>query len=136
MQIAQGEYTNMTIKEKIKNELADRINATQYEGFIELRMRKSNDVLIIWFDGAADDPETVYKLKSYKLQAVIVTGLDALAKEVMGYDKTVDRQQDLMAKLYDFQRQKINPGLATERERQWYANTFKRLFHYNPFCYA
>lgn len=99
-------------------------------------MKKSNDVLIIWFDGDLSDPETVYKLKSYKLQAVIVHGLDALVTEVMDYDRTVARQQDLIQKLYSFYREKIQTKIATEQERQWYANTFKGLFHYDPFCYA
>lgn len=126
----------MTIKEKIKKELADRIEAAQYDGFIELRMKKSNDVLIIWFDGAADDPETVYKLKSYKLQSITVHGLEALSEAVRTYDQTVARQQSLTLKLYNFYRRKITPGIATEKERQWYADTFRSLFHYDPFSYA
>ena len=126
----------MTIKDRIKKELVERLEAAAYDGFIELRMKKSNDVLIVWFDGAVDDPETVYKLKSYKLQAIIVTGLDALAKEVMDYDRTVARQQALIQKLYSFYREKIQTGITTEKERQWYADTHKGLFHYDPFCYA
>ena len=78
----------MNIKDKIKNELAKRLWQAADDGFIEIRMKKSNDVVIITPDGPEDDPETIYELRGFKLQKIYAVGLDELANEIMNYDKT------------------------------------------------
>lgn len=121
----------MTIKDRIKKELADRL--MQAQNFIEIQMKKSGDAVIIMPDGPVNDPETIYELSGYKLEKIYATGLDALAKEVMNYDRTVAWQQDLMIKLDEFLHAKILTGLATPAEKRWYADTFEGLFGYDPF---
>jgi len=121
----------MTIKDRIKKELADRL--MQAQTFIEIQMKKSGDAVIIMPDGPVNDPETIYELSGYKLEKIYAAGLDALAKEVMNYDRTVAWQQDLMIKLDEFLHAKILTGLATPAEKRWYADTFEGLFGYDPF---
>ena len=52
-------FLNVTI-EKIKKELASRLKQAANNGFLEIRMRNSGDVVIITPDGPEDDPETIY----------------------------------------------------------------------------
>ncbi len=117
--------------DKIKNELRKRLESSA-EGMIEIEMRKSGDVVIIYASGPADDENTVYKIKSFKLQPVYAKGLTHLAKEIAAYDTTVTQQQELIELLYEFKREKIDTGLATMLEKQQYTETFNRLFGYRP----
>lgn len=126
----------MTIKDRIKSELAERLMQAADDGFLEIRMKASNDVVIITPDGAPDDPETIYELRGFKLQKIYAVGLDELANKVMNYDKTVAWQQDLIGRLYHFKRMKIDTGLATAAEKRWYAKTYESVFWYDPIAYA
>lgn len=116
---------------KIKNELAARLTSSDND-MIEITMKKSGDVVIIIADGPADDPETGYLIKGYKLQKIYAIGLDALAMEIANYDRTVAGQQRLAVELYEFKREKIDTGLATDAERRQYADAFYGLFGYDP----
>lgn len=122
----------MNIKDKIKNELAKRLWQEADDGFIEIRMKKSNDVVIITPDGPEDDPETVYELKGYKLQKIYAVGLDELAQEIMNYDRTVEKQQKLILDIYAFEREKLETGTASESEIEWYIDVYEGLFGYKP----
>lgn len=126
----------MTIKDRIKSELADRLMQAKDDGFIEIRMKASNDVVVITPDGSPDDPETIYELRGFKLQKIYAVGLDELAKEILNYDQTVAWQQDLIGKLYDFKRCRLDTGLATAAEKRWYAKTYESVFWYDPIAYA
>ncbi len=117
--------------DKIMKELWKRLEAS-VEEFIEIRMKKSGDVVIITPDGSADDPETIYELKSFKLQPVYARGLRRLAEEIVRYDRTVQEQQKLIADLYAFHREKIDTGLASGWEIQQYSDTYNCLFGYRP----
>lgn len=120
---------------KIKEELAARLTSSDND-MIEIVMKKSGDVVIIIADGPADDPETGYLLKGYKLQKIYAIGMDALAMEIMNYDRTVAGQQHLADKLYAFKRERIDTGMATDSERCQYADAFYGLFGYDPFANA
>lgn len=126
----------MNIIDKIKNELAKRLMQAEDDGFIEIRMAASNDVVVITPDGSPDDPDTVYELRGFKLQKLYAVGLDELAKEVLNYDKTVAWQQDLIGRLYDFKRCRLDTGLATAAEKRWYAKTYESVYWYDPIAYA
>ena len=126
----------MNIIDKIKNELAKRLQKAADAGFIEIRMKASNDVVVITPDGPADDPETIYELRGFKLFNIFAVGLDELAKEVLNYDKTVAWQQELISRLYHFKRMKIDTGLATAAEKRWYAKTYESVYWYDPIAYA
>ena len=65
----------MNIIDKIKNELAKRLQKAADAGFIEIRMKASNDVVVITPDGPADDPETIYELRGFKLFKIFAVGL-------------------------------------------------------------
>lgn len=121
--------------DKIKNELRKRLEASTY-GMIEIKMRKSGDVVIIYASGPATDENTVYKIKSFKLQPIYARGLTHLAKEIASYDTSVDQQQELIELLYEFKREKIDTGLATMLEKQQYTETYNRLFGYRPLIAA
>lgn len=126
----------MNIIDKIKNELAKRLMQAEDDGFIEIRMAASNDVVVITPDGSPDDPDTVYELRGFKLQKLYAVELDELAKEVLNYDKTVAWQQDLIGRLYDFKRCRLDTGLATATEKRWYAKTYESVYWYDPIAYA
>lgn len=126
----------MNIKDKIKKELAKRLWQAADDGFLEIRMKKSNDVVIITPDGPEDDPETIYELRGFKLQKIYAVGLDELANEIMNYDKTVAWQQELIGRLDHFKRMKIDTGIATAAEKRWYAKTYESVFWYDPIAYA
>lgn len=126
----------MNIIDKVKNELAKRLQKAADAGFIEIRMKASNDVVVITPDGPADDPETIYELRGFKLFKIFAVGLDELAKEILNYDKTVAWQQDLISKLYDFKRCRLDTGLATAAEKRWYAKTYESVYWYDPIAYA
>ena len=76
----------MTIKEKIKNELKNRFASASNNDFIEIKMKKTGDVVIITPDSdPLSDPNTVFDLRGYMLQAIEVSGLDKLAETIMDY---------------------------------------------------
>lgn len=116
--------------DKIKKELQKRLEASK-DGMIEIKMRKSGDVVIIYASGPTTDDNTVYKIKSFKLQPIYAKGITHLAKEISSYDTTV-KQQELIELLYEFKREKLDTGLATTLERQQYTETYNRLFGYRP----
>jgi len=116
---------------KIRDELQKRLEAST-EGMIEIKMRKSGDVVIIYASGPVHNEDTIYKIKSYKLQPVYAKGLTHLAKEIAAYDTMVMQQQELIELLYEFKREKIDTGIATMLEKQQYTETFNRLFGYRP----
>lgn len=122
----------MNIKEKIKKELTERLQQAADDGFIEIRMKKSNDVVIITPDGSEDDPETIYELRGFKLQKIYAVGLDELANEIMNYDKTVEKQQKLILDIYAFEREKLETNTASELEIEWYIDAYEGLFGYKP----
>lgn len=123
---------NMNLIEKIKKELASRLKQAANKAFIEIRMRNSGDVVIITPDGPEDDPETIYELRSFKLQKIYAVGLDELAKEIADYDQTVAWQQKLILDLYDFQIDKLETQTGTTSEMAWYINVYEGLFGYKP----
>lgn len=116
--------------EKIKKELQQRFELS--DGTIEIIMRKSGDTVIITADADAEDPDTVFVMKSFKLQPVRVKGMDSLAAEIVNYDRTVAKQQDAIANLYAFKREKIDTGIASASEKTWYVGTFESVFGYKP----
>ena len=118
--------------EKIKKELASRLKQAANNGFLEIRMRNSGDVVIITPDGPEDDPETIFELRSFKLQKIYAVGLDELAKEIADYDQTVAWQQKLILYLYTFEREKLEPGTASKSEITWYIDAYDGLFGYKP----
>lgn len=120
--------------EKIKKELASRLKQAANKAFIEIRMRNSGDVVIITPDGPEDDPETIFELRSFKLQKIYAVGLYGLAKEILNYDQTVAWQQKLILDLYDFQIDKLETqtGTASESEMAWYINVYEGLFGQKP----
>lgn len=122
----------MNIKEKIKKELTERLQQATDDGFIEIRMKKSNDVVIIMPDGPEDDPETIYELKGYKLQKIYAVGLDELAQEIINYDRTVEKQQKLILDIYAFEREKLETKTASKSEIAWYIDAYVGLFGYKP----
>lgn len=75
----------MNIIDKIKNELAKRLEASA-DGMIEIKMRKSGDVVIITSNRAEAGPLSIFQIKSYKLQPVYALGYDELAMEIADYD--------------------------------------------------
>ena len=93
--------------DKIKNELRRRLEASE-DGMIEIKMRKSGDVVIITASRAAADPLCIFQIKSFKLQAVYALGYYELAMEIADYDQTVEKQQNLILDLYNFEREKLD----------------------------
>lgn len=116
---------------RIKRELAKRLSESE-SGFIEIRMKKSSDVVIITAHGDIADPNTMFEIKSFKLQAVFAFGLDNLACEIANYDQTVADQQKLIGDLYAFKREKIDTKQATDTELFEYVETYNKLFGYRP----
>lgn len=116
--------------EKIKKELQQRFELS--DGTIEIIMRKSGDTVIITADADAEDPDTVFVMKSFKLQPIRIKGMDSLAVEIINYDRTVAKQQNAIAGLYAFKRERIDTGMASASEREWYVGTFESVFGYKP----
>lgn len=117
--------------DKIKKELKKRFEISE-GNMIEIVMKKSGDTIVITADADVKDPETVFEIKSFKLQPVRVEGLDSLAVEIINYDKTVAEQQDAIAGLYAFKRERIETGIASASEKAWYINAFESVFGYRP----
>lgn len=119
--------------DKIKNELRRRLEASE-DGMIEIKMRKSGDVVIITASRAAADPLCIFQIKSFKLQAVYALGYYELAMEIADYDQTVEKQQNLILDLYDFQIDKLETetGTASESEIAWYIDAYDGLLGYKP----
>lgn len=117
--------------DKIKNELAKRLEASE-DGMIEIKMRKSGDVVIITSSRATAGPLCIFQIKSYKLQPVYALGYDELAMAVADYDQTVEKQQKLILDLYAFEREKLETGTASESEIEWYIDVYEGLFGYKP----
>ena len=115
--------------DKIKNELRRRLEASE-DGMIEIKMRKSGDVVIITASRAAADPLCIFQIKSFKLQAVYALGYYELAKEIADYDQTVEKQQNLILDLYTFESEKLETGTASESEIAWYIDAYHGLFGY------
>lgn len=133
----------MTIKDRIINELKNRFAAASTEGFLEIKMKKTGDVVIITPDrDPLRDPDTVFDLRGYMLQAIKVTGLDKLADTILDYYNIVSSQQYQIARLDEFRRTRLSTGMATEPEKTEYVRQFKKLFGYDPIedftalCYA
>lgn len=116
--------------EKIKKELQQRFELS--DGTIEIIMRKSGDTVIITADADAEDPDTVFVMKSFKLQPIRVKGMDSLAAEIVNYDRTVAKQQNAIAGLYAFKRERIETGMASASEKTWYVSAFESVFGYKP----
>lgn len=117
--------------DKIKKELKKRFELSD-NNMIEITMKKSGDTIIITADADVKGPETIFELKSFKLQPVHVEGLDNLAAEIANYDQTVAKQQDMIANLYAFKREKIDTCMASAREKAWYVSVFESAFGYRP----
>lgn len=117
--------------DKIKKELKKRFEISD-SNMIEIVMKKSGDTIIITADSDVKDPGTVFELKSFKLQPVRVEGLDRLAAEIANYDQAVAEQQDAIADLYAFKREKIDTGMASASEKAWYISAFENMFGYRP----
>lgn len=117
--------------DKIKKELKKRFEISG-SNMIEIVMKKSGDTIIITADSDVKGPETVFELKSFKLQPVHVEGLDNLAAEIANYDQAVAEQQDIIANLYAFKREKIDAGIASASEKAWYISAFENVFGYRP----
>ncbi len=133
----------MTIKEKIKNELKNRFASASNNDFIEIKMKKTGDVVIITPDSdPLRNPDTVFDLRGYMLQAIRVTGLDQLSDAILDYYSIISGQQYQIARLDEFRRTRLDTGMASEAEKKEYARQFKNLFGYDPFedaaalCYA
>ena len=124
----------MTIKEKIKNELKNRFASASNNDFIEIKMKKTGDVVIITPDSdPLREPDTVFDLRGYMLQAIEVSGLDKLAETIMDYYNIVSREQFLTARLDEFKCTRIDTGTASGTEKKKYTRQFKNLFGYDPF---
>ncbi len=121
----------MTIKDRIKKELAKRLEASA-DGMIEIKMRKSGDVVIITSSKTEAGPLCIFQIKSYKLQPVYALGYDELAMEIADYDQTVEKQQKLILDLFTFEREKLETNTASESETAWYINAYEGLFGYKP----
>lgn len=117
--------------DKIKKELKKRFELSD-NNMIEITMKKSGDTVIITADADVKGPDTVFELKSFKLQPVCVKGLDNLAAEIANYDQAVAGQQDMIADLYAFKREKIDTGIASASEKAWYVSAFENMFGYRP----
>lgn len=116
--------------EKIKNEIKKRLALSN--GTIEIKMRKSRDTVIITADADAEGPDTVFEMKSFKLQPIRIKGMNSLAVEIINYDRTVAKQQNAIAGLYAFKRERIDTGMASASEREWYVGEFESVFGYKP----
>lgn len=117
--------------DKIKKELRRRLEASE-DGMIEIKMRKSGDVVIITAGRATAVPLCIFQIKSYKLQPVYALGYEELAIAVANYDQTVEKQQKLIFNLHAFEREKIETGTASESETAWYIDAYEGLFGYKP----
>lgn len=117
--------------DKIKNELAKRLEASE-DGMIEIKMRKSGDVVIITSSRATAGPLCIFQIKSYKLQPVYALGYDELAMAVADYDQTVEKQQKLILDLYAFEREKLETGTASKSEIAWYIDAYEGLYGCKP----
>lgn len=117
--------------DKIKKELKKRFELSD-SNMIEIVMKKSGDTVIITADADVKGPETIFELKSFKLQPVHVEGLDNLAAEIANYDQAVAKQQDMIADLYAFKRERIETGIASASEKAWYISAFESVFGYRP----
>ena len=133
----------MTIHDRIKIELKNRFSAASSEDFIEIKMKKNGDVVIITPDSdPLSDPDTVFSLRGYMLQAIRVTGLDQLSDTILDYYNIVSGQQYQIARLDEFRRTRLDTGMATEPEKKEYVRQFQKLFGYDPIedftalCYA
>lgn len=58
--------------------------------------------------------------------------MDSLAAEIVNYDQAVAKQQNAIAGLYAFKRERIETGMASVSEREWYVGEFESVFGYKP----